>query len=225
MKRSIHFFYSKHFLFTVICCIALSTFMSTPAFASQRGNRGNRSSHVVSGNNRSMNVRSVNVRTNNRSYGVRENFYGRGPSRGTLVNAFPRGGVWRTYGGIRYGYFNGYFYRPYGSAFLVVPPPFGYCIASLPLGFVSFSYANSAYYYYAGTYYQRQNDAYVVVQPPLGALVQSIPNGGQQVIIDGNTYYIVDGVQYQAVMYQGSIWYKVIKIENQVNDYNGASPY
>ena len=62
------------------------------------------------------------------------------------------------------------------------------------------------------------------MQPPLGALVQSIPDGGQQVVMDGDTFYIVDGVQYQAVMYHGSIWYKVIKIENQVNDYDGASP-
>jgi hypothetical protein len=106
-----------------------------------------------------------------------------------------------------------------------VAPPIGFRIGALPIGFVSFTLANAAYYYYAGTYYQHYDNEYVVVQPPLGALVQSIPEGGQQVVIDGDTFYIVDGVQYQAVLYNGSIWYKVIKIENRVDDYNGERPY
>jgi|GEM_PF-775494 len=162
----------------------------------------------------------------NRRYEPRyDRFYGRWPARGTTVRVIPQGGVWRVHNGVRYAYRNGFYYRPYGSSYVVVAPPFGFRISSLPVGFVAFTLANAAYYYYAGTYYQRYNNEYVVVQPPLGSLVQSIPEGGQQVVIDGNTFYIVDGIQYQAVMYNGSIWYKVIKIENRVDSYNGENPY
>jgi hypothetical protein len=161
----------------------------------------------------------------NRRDARNDHFYGRWPARGASVRVLPQGGYWRNHNGIRYMYHNGFYYRPYGSSYVVVAPPFGFRITTLPVGFVAFTLANAAYYYYAGAYYQRYNNEYVVVQPPLGALVQSIPEGGQQVVIDGNTFYIVDGVQYQAVMFHGSIWYKVIKIEDRVDDYNGENPY
>jgi len=162
----------------------------------------------------------------NRAWDSRnDRFYGRWPARGASVRVVPQGGYWRNYRGVRYMYHNGFYYRPYGSSYVVVAPPIGFRITTLPVGFVAFTLANAAYYYYAGAYYQRYNNEYVVVQPPLGALVQSIPEGGQQVVIDGNTFYIVDGIQYQAVMFHGSIWYKVIKIEDRVDDYNGENPY
>lgn len=135
------------------------------------------------------------------------------PARGTRVDVLPSGSILRFHAGFRYAYNNGIFYRPYGSAFRVCTPPIGFRINFLPVGFITFSLFNTPYYYYAGAYYQRYGANYVVVQPPLGALVQNIPQGGQQLVIDGNTYYIVDGVQYQAIIYNGIIWYKVIKIE------------
>ena len=51
----------------------------------------------------------------------------------------------------------------------------------------------------------------MVVQAPVGAVVESIPEGYEKLIINGETYYIVDGVQYKAVVYDGEIWYEVIK--------------
>lgn len=137
------------------------------------------------------------------------------PARGTIVNVLPSGTVFREHAGIRIGFYNGIYYRPYGNHFIVSIPPIGFRVNYLPVGFIAFSLFNTPYYYYGGVYYQRIDNEYVVVQPPLGALVQTIPQGGQQLIIDGNTYYIVDGVQYQAVIYNGQIWYKVIKVDNQ----------
>jgi hypothetical protein len=137
------------------------------------------------------------------------------PARGTRMTAIPSGSIMRSYGGDRYAYNNGIFYRHHGNGFVVSEPPIGFRINFLPVGFFTFSLFNTPYYYYAGAYYQQYGSEYVVVQPPLGALVQSIPDGGQQLVIDGNTYYIVDGVQYQAIINDGTIWYKVIKIENQ----------
>lgn len=137
------------------------------------------------------------------------------PARGTTINVLPSGSVFRVHAGVRIAFNNGIFYRPYSGHFVVCAPPIGFRIHFLPVGFITFSMFNTPYYYYAGAYYQRYGGEYVVVQPPLGALVQSIPDGGQQLVIDGNTYYIVDGVQYQAVIYNGNIWYKVIKIEGE----------
>ncbi len=137
------------------------------------------------------------------------------PARGTTINVLPSGSVFRIHAGVRIAFNNGIFYRPYSNHFVVCAPPIGFRINFLPVGFITFSMFNTPYYYYAGAYYQRYGGEYVVVQPPLGALVQSIPDGGQQLVIDGNTYYIVDGVQYQAVIYNGNIWYKVIKINGE----------
>jgi hypothetical protein len=189
-----------------------------------RGNDDRRD--VRAGNDRFNAPRQSGAQIRDNRRDVRnDHFYGRWPARGASVRVVPQGGYWRNHNGIRYMYHNGFYYRPYGSSYVVVAPPIGFRIATLPVGFVAFTLANAAYYYYAGAYYQRYNNEYVVVQPPLGALVQSIPEGGQQVVIDGNTFYIVDGVQYQAVMFHGSIWYKVIKIEDRVDDYNGENPY
>ncbi len=164
-----------------------------------------------------------NDRQMNNSYTSRENvtinnhFDNRSPrnwpARGTTINVLPSGSVFRVHAGERIAFNNGIFYRPFGGHFVVCAPPIGFRINFLPVGFITFSMFNTPYYYYAGAYYQRYGANYVVVQPPLGALVQSIPDGGQQLVIDGNTYYIVDGVQYQAIIYNGNIWYKVIKIE------------
>jgi hypothetical protein len=44
--------------------------------------------------------------------------------------------------------------------------------------------------------------------------VESVPKkGGEEFVIDGNTFYEVDGMQYQAVLQDGAIWYKVIKVK------------
>jgi hypothetical protein len=183
------------------------------------------SSQQVGNAPRSNNMHQKNVsrggiqRQDNRSAQY-NHYYGQWPSRGARVRTLPQNGHWEVYNGSRYMYHNGFYYRPYGSSYVVVAPPIGFHINALPVGFVAFTLANAAYYYYAGTYYQHLNNQYVVVQPPLGSLVQTIPEGGKQVVIDGNTFYIVDGIQYQAVMYNGSIWYKVIKIENQANNYS-----
>src|SRR6266508_2861287 len=52
--------------------------------------------------------------------------------------------------GYNYRYQHGYFYRPYGSVFQLVIPPFGVRIATLPFGYRSFYMGPNPYYYYNG---------------------------------------------------------------------------
>jgi hypothetical protein len=191
-----------------------------PIQAQQRGGGGHHAGHHSSVRGHSVSVaqtrqstRDVRTTQVNIPGNTRSNISL--PARGTRIAAVPSGSIMRSYGSDRYAYNNGIFYRHHGNGFVVSEPPIGFRIGFLPVGFFTFSLFNTPYYYYAGAYYQQSGSEYVVVQPPLGALVQSIPDGGQQLVIDGNTYYIVDGVQYQAIINNGTIWYKVIKIENQ----------
>jgi hypothetical protein len=97
---------------------------------------------------------------------------------------------------------------------VVVAPPLGFRLRVLPAGCVTIYVDKHPYYYYAGTYYILKDEDYVVVQPPVGALVESVPKGGKEFVIQGNSYYEVDGIQYQAVLHDGAVWYKVIKVNN-----------
>jgi hypothetical protein len=132
-------------------------------------------------------------------------------TRGAIVTTAPRSGAWVSFGGTRYIYDGGVYYRPHGKSYVVVTPPIGFRLRILPAGYTTFYVGGLPYYYYAGTYYITRDEDYIVVQPPVGALVESVPKGGKESVIDCNTFYEVDGIQYQAVLQDGAIWYKVIK--------------
>jgi hypothetical protein len=75
------------------------------------------------------------------------------PVSGWRVANAPPHAHWVPWGGVRYGYFNGVWYAPYGSAFVVARPPVGIVVGDLPvfrtvvvLGGVSYLYANGVYY-------------------------------------------------------------------------------
>lgn len=134
------------------------------------------------------------------------------PRRNSVVRVLPTSCLPVYYGGINYSYYNGIYYRPYRDTYVVSFPPIGLRIGILPLDCQLYTFFGRSYHYYNGSYYQPIGNEYEVVPPPVGALVESIPDGYEQVIINGETYYIVDGVQYKAVVYEGEIWYEVIKI-------------
>lgn len=136
------------------------------------------------------------------------------PARRTVITSFPFRYETIRFSGCDYRFYNGTFYKPYQSAFIVVAPPVGIFIRILPFGYQRI-YCNSLpYYYFNGTYYQDYNSEYRVVAPPVGALVESLPQGYETLTIDGETYYKIDGVQYKPeVQDNGEIWYRVIKSE------------
>ena len=81
------------------------------------------------------------------------------------------------FGGYSYRYQHGYFYRPYGSLFQLVIPPFGVRISTLPYGCRRFYLGPDPYFYYNGIFYRPYADEYEVVAPPLGAVVDELPAG------------------------------------------------
>ena len=137
------------------------------------------------------------------------------PRVNTIIDVFPYGYTSLNYGGYGYRYYNGIYYRPYLSSYIVCTPPFGIFINTLPFGYRRIYVNDYPYYYYNGTYYdETSTNNYKVVQPPLGAVVESIPEGYETLTIDGETFYKVDGVQYKPVVQEnGEIWYQVIKVD------------
>jgi Family of unknown function (DUF6515) len=103
-----------------------------------------------------------------------------------------------AFGNSHYRYQGGYFYRPYGSSFQFVIPPFGIRIQTLPPGYRRMNVGPDPYYYYQGTYYRPYgSDQYEVVAPPLGAVVNELPPGAKVTVIDGQKYYELKGTYYQ----------------------------
>ena len=100
------------------------------------------------------------------------------PVTGWRVSGPPAHVAWVPWGGVRYGYYGGVWYAPYGSAYVVARPPYGVVIAGLPafatvvtLGGLSYWYANGVYYReYAG-------GGYEVVPSP----IMAVPDGSGSV--------------------------------------------
>ena len=115
--------------------------------------------------------------------------------------------------GINFYYKNGVFYKHNGKEYIVHRAYPGMRVRVIPEA-RRIVIGNVHYWYYYGTFYRIVDSTreYEVVVPPVGAIVESIPDGYEKLEIDGNTYYIVNGVQYRAIIYNGEIWYEVIKV-------------
>ncbi|HTP62740.1 MAG TPA: DUF6515 family protein [Burkholderiales bacterium] len=102
------------------------------------------------------------------------------PAIGYPVVALPPGYLSISYGGGRYYFHAGVWFRPSGPSYVVVRPPVGIVVPVLPPSY-NVVYAGGQPYYYANdTYYtQMQGGAgYAVVAPPQGAeptTVTSVP--------------------------------------------------
>lgn len=128
------------------------------------------------------------------------------------------------FGGYNYRYRDGYFYRPYGSYFQLVIPPFGIRIATLPYGYRSFYIGPNPYYYYNGTFYRPYANEYEVVAPPLGAVVDQLPPGARPKIIDGQKYYELNGTYYKEQLNaENRLSYTVVGTDGVLNTDTGES--
>jgi hypothetical protein len=116
-----------------------------------------------------------------------------------------------------YRYHHGY-YRPYGSVFQLVIPPFGVHISTLPYGYRSFYIGPHPYYYYNGIYYRPYANQYEVVAPPLGAIVDELPPGAKMKVIDGQKYYELNGTYYKEELNDNDeLSYKVVGTDGVLN--------
>lgn len=122
------------------------------------------------------------------------------------------------YGGYVYHYHQGCFYRPYGSVYQLVPPPFGITISTLPYGYFGFYLGLNPYYYFNGIFYKPHADQYEVVAPPLGAVVNKLPSGAKVRVIDGQKYYEQNGTFYKEEYDQNNkLSYRVVGTDGVLN--------
>ena len=134
------------------------------------------------------------------------------PRHGAVVDYCPSRAQIIKYGATPYYFYEGVFYRAQNRKYVVARAPLGLRVRAIPVGCRTFVSHGRPYYYYYGTYYVQRGNSYETVSAPVGSLVDSIPDGYEKLIVDGETYYIVDGVQYKAVLYDGEIWYEVLKV-------------
>ena len=87
---------------------------------------------------------------------------------GYVVNAMPPGHYRVPYRGGDYYFNDGYWYRPYGSRYVVVTPPYGVRVRYLPSYAEQVWIGSIGYFLAAGTYYlwQAGTQDYEVVAPP-----------------------------------------------------------
>jgi len=92
------------------------------------------------------------------------------PARGFVTERLPVGSTSVAFGGGRYFFHAGVWFRPVGASFEVITPPLGIVIPLLPPGFVSVTLGGAPYFYANGVYYaQAPGAGYTVVAPPPGA--------------------------------------------------------
>lgn len=87
-----------------------------------------------------------------------------------IIQRMPSGYRDYHWGGNRYYYAGGYWYRPYGSSFISIGAPYGLFVGTLPGYYSSFWYDNTRYFYADSTYYTYEpvRRGYVVARSPYG---------------------------------------------------------
>lgn len=99
-------------------------------------------------------------------FGHEHHFRDGPPGRGAVVTRLPRAHRTVVHGGMPYYFDGGFWYRPWGSRFVVVAPPIGIAVPVLPHGFVTLRLAGREYYRQDDVYYMRRDGGYIVVAPP-----------------------------------------------------------
>lgn len=98
---------------------------------------------------------------------------------GYVVNTMPPGHYRVPYRGSSFYFNDGYWYRPYGSRYVVVTPPYGVRVRYLPSYAEQVWIGSIGYFLAAGTYYlwQANTQDYEVVAPPQPQAVAAAPTG------------------------------------------------
>ncbi len=132
------------------------------------------------------------------------------------VNTMPFMSI--NFGGMAYRYQRGYYYRPMGSSFQMVIPPFGLRINTLPIGYSTVMVGAMPYYYYNNVYYKKHDTDYEVVAPPLGAVVKTLPAGTSVKVINGQKYHEQNGTYYAEFFDdKGALKYEVVGTDGVLN--------
>jgi hypothetical protein len=100
------------------------------------------------------------------------------PVPGRHFNVLPQHSRVVFYGGVRYGFYDGIWYSPGPSGYLVVRPPFGVVVSDLPAFATVLTIGAVGYWYANGIYYRGLpgGGGYEVVAPPVSATVATPVN-------------------------------------------------
>ena len=111
------------------------------------------------------------------SPGANYNTWSSRPPPDRVVTRLPPGYRPYYWGGSPYYQYGGYWYRPYGSTFILSSPPFGLYVSSLPPFYSTVYIGGLRYYFVDDTYYSYDpgRRGYVVVQPPSGSRLATAP--------------------------------------------------
>ena len=104
------------------------------------------------------------------------------PARGQFIGALPRDHRVVVYGGARYYFSGGVWYRPQGPRFVVVMPPIGLFVPLLPPYYATIWVGGVPYYYANEIYYAHRGGGYVIVEPPKEEVSQTPPPADQMFI-------------------------------------------
>jgi hypothetical protein len=125
-------------------------------------------------------------------------------------NRVPGVSISLQFGGNPYYYSAGSYYRPYGSFFEIVAPPFGLHVSVLPRGSRKLRINGYPYYYFNGIFYRPNTRDFEIVPAPVGAEVASVPGDSKTMTIDGEKYFEYNGTYFKAhVKPNGEIGYVV----------------
>lgn len=110
------------------------------------------------------------------------NGWGPGPQYrpGYVIDRFPERNYRVPYRGQDYFFSGGYWYRPQGSRYVVVHPPYGIRVGYLPDYAREIWIGSALFFLAAGAYYSYEADTqqYVVVEPPVGVPPPDQPAAG-----------------------------------------------
>ncbi|HEX5127610.1 MAG TPA: DUF6515 family protein [Rhodocyclaceae bacterium] len=107
------------------------------------------------------------------------------PGIGVSINVLPHDHRVFVHGRDHFFFSGGVWYRPYGSRFVVIAPPFGVVIPFLPDCYETRVIGGNTYYVADGTYYtvSPAGDGYVVTSPPDGDATTAYANADDKIFI------------------------------------------
>jgi hypothetical protein len=120
------------------------------------------------------------------------------PVPGYSVSVLPPGHLALNFGGGRFFFHAGVWYRQAGAQFVVVQPPVGIVVPILPPAYTTVWAAGVPYYYANDIYYAPAPGGYAVVQPPLdapGAPIAAAPPQASAEPAPGGKYYYCESAK------------------------------
>jgi hypothetical protein len=138
-----------------------------------------------------------------RDYHYERNYYSYRPqpARFSIVASLPFGAVMVSIGSNRYHYYEGVYYRPVASGYMIAEPPVGIIVPVLPPGYMEVIIGSRRYYTSADTYYlpmEGRENRYQVVEPPSTPKTEGPAGSYEKLVLEGKTYYRKGNTYYKA---------------------------